>query len=232
MYMRIEQDDYWVIQPSAEEVAALKDMPRRKELQDKVPHRLLTVAIAACVLTSAIAVLLSGSSLQWVVWIFTGLTVLVIVSAIVFLFRYDYRAPLKKLVADGRAYDLGSGLGWSFVNRVLFVGDRHLDGHRQRRSLHLAHSSLIDAFWQDKVNHELLRRYESSMHKLAKQLLLEVLGQQARLIIEDLEQYVAPFRAAQAAEDAEAALRENNSAQTELTGVRRFLLEEGLLPNG
>ena len=234
MLVAVIHEWLWVTRSTSDELKVLKDTLRRKKLQDRVPYMLLGLAIAWCLLFGVVNAVLYGapgvSLLMTTVMLAPAF--LAALAAIVFLVVYDSHAPQKRLLAEDRAFNLNSGLGWTFMNRVLFVGDRHLDFQRQLTVFHKVDASLVDAFWLSELNRELLRRYENAEYAKTKELLQIALEHRARAILDNIKPLIEPLRAQQQVEDDEVRLRRDNAEHAEALGARRMLLEEGLLPNG
>lgn len=234
MLVAVVHEWLWVTSPTSDELKVLKDTPRRKKLQDRVPYMLLGLAIVWCLLFGVVNAVLYGAPgvSAWMTTVMLAPAFFAAFAAIVFLVVYDSRALQKRLIIEDRAFNLNSGLGWTFMNRVLFVGDRHLDFQRQLTVFHKVDASLVDAFWLSELNRMLLRCYENAQYAKTKELLQVALEYRAQAILDDLKPLIEPLRAQQQVEDDEVELRRHNAEHAEFLAARRMLLEEGLLPNG
>lgn len=231
MYLEVDYQPYWVVSPTESEETSLRNLADRKKFFDKMLKWLI---LGPGILTILISIILiakygTGPVEYWVLVLMLAPPILGITAAFTFILNYDIKGPFTRLEKAGRVIDLQGGLGKVFLDGVLFAGDFHLSLNRKKKVLRQANPSLIDAFWNDALNQQLLSRYLQHYQDDAGVLLRDALIERAEAIIEDIEAFAAPLRVEE--RESERAFQLDHQARVKvgLEETRQFLLKEQLI---
>lgn len=232
MLIYYEGQPYWVIEGTTEEHAAIANIPKAKRSYERT--RNLTYMMPAVVsLVGLIAAGIYFGHMNAPVVLVVGLMapfILGVIATLLLIAFYEYRRPFLRLQQEGRVVDVQSGEGKLFLD-ILFSGKCELNEANNRyAALELISPALIDAFWLEKSNRELLHRL--SRHSsgeagvLARQLLVAAMED----IMDDAERHVAWLRKLELLAQENASARAEKEELDAYIDLRKYLQGVGLLP--
>lgn len=232
MLIYYEYQPYLLTDGTSEEAAMIADIPRRKKFARRLRSWMFLPVAAYIVVVGTLGFMVDGRSLGLQVLVITGIASLfAAMAAMSLMMTYDYRRPFLRLLDAGRIVDLRFGVGQAFLD-VLFTGKCELEQPDNRyAALELIDRKLVEAFWQDKRNREVL--YRLSKHSTGETGVLarQVLAQALEAITDNLAPHAALLRKLELLAKENAAARKTKEELDAYDGLREYLRGADLLPH-